>query len=139
MLFPAVVFSFSVGTMGKVYRVCRKYSLRYFHTRHPKISSDKQEGEPVGVKRKQKTGRGVVEGIAGDEEIEVSGMKRRRVGGGWESLHCKFRGLAARTWYLHWKYAYEGRYWILAVNPRILYLRTSRAVAVDSLLLRGAP
>ena len=31
-------FSFSVGTMGKIYHVCRKCSLRNVHTCHPKIS-----------------------------------------------------------------------------------------------------
>ena len=48
MLFPAVLFSFSVGTTGKTYCVCK--SLRNFHTCHPKISSDRQGGELVGVK-----------------------------------------------------------------------------------------
>ena len=47
MVFPTVLFSFSVGAMGKIYLVCRKYSLRDFRTRHPKIPSDRQGGELV--------------------------------------------------------------------------------------------
>ena len=58
MLFPGVLFSSSVGTVGKLYRVCGKYSFRNFHTRHPKISSDRQGGEMVAVKDKElKIGR----------------------------------------------------------------------------------
>ena len=53
MVFPSVLFSFSVGTMGKIYCICRKYSLGNFHTCHPKISSDTQVGELVGVKKKK--------------------------------------------------------------------------------------
>ena len=50
MAFPAILFSFSVGTMGKIYHVCRKYNLRNVYTCHPKMSSDRQGGELVGVK-----------------------------------------------------------------------------------------
>ena len=49
MLFPTVLISFSVGTMGKTYHVCRKYSLRYFQTCHLKTSSDRRDGELIGV------------------------------------------------------------------------------------------
>ena len=35
MLLPAVLPPLSVGTMERIYRVCRKYSLRNVHTRHP--------------------------------------------------------------------------------------------------------
>ena len=55
MLFPAVLFSFSVGTKEKIYRVCGKYGLGNFHTSHPKISSDRQGGELLGVKMYKKT------------------------------------------------------------------------------------
>ena len=50
MLFQEVLFSFSVDTMGKTYRVCKKYSLRNFHTCHPKTSSNIEGEELVGVK-----------------------------------------------------------------------------------------
>ena len=44
ILFSAVLFSISVGTTGKIGRVCRKYSLRNFHACHSKISSDRRGG-----------------------------------------------------------------------------------------------
>ena len=50
ILFPEVLFSFSVGTMRKINRVCRKQSLRIFCICHLKISSDGQGGELRGVK-----------------------------------------------------------------------------------------
>ena len=62
MVFPAVLPSLSVGTMGKIYRVCRKYSLRNFHTCHPKISSDQKGGELVGAKHR----------LVKDHEIKIS-------------------------------------------------------------------
>ena len=49
MLFPAAMFSFSVGTVGKIYPVYGKYSLKNFHTCHSKISSARQGGELVGA------------------------------------------------------------------------------------------
>ena len=52
MLFPAVLFSFSVGTMGKVCLVCREHSLGNCHTCHLEIASDRQGGELVGVKKR---------------------------------------------------------------------------------------
>ena len=58
MVFPAVLFSFSDGTMGKIYRVYRKYSLGNFHTCHSEISLERQEGELVGVKRESIGQRG---------------------------------------------------------------------------------
>ena len=50
MVFLAVMFSVSVGTMRKIYRVCKKYNLRNVCTCHPRISSDRQGGELVGAK-----------------------------------------------------------------------------------------
>ena len=50
MVFPAVLFSFSVGTMGKIDYACRKYSIRNFYTCHPKIASARQRRELVEVK-----------------------------------------------------------------------------------------
>ena len=49
-LFLAVLFSFLVGSIDKIYYARRKYSLRNLHTHHPKISSDRQGGELVRVK-----------------------------------------------------------------------------------------
>ena len=49
MLFPTVLFSFSVGTAEKISRVCRKYSLRNPHICSPNMSSDTQGEELMGV------------------------------------------------------------------------------------------
>ena len=57
--FQQYCFHFSFGTVGKLHHVCRKYSLRDFQTRHPKISSDRQGGELVwvkGINRESKRG-----------------------------------------------------------------------------------
>ena len=48
--FPAVLFSFSVSTMGKISRVCTEYRLGNFYTCHPKISSEWKGEELVYVK-----------------------------------------------------------------------------------------
>lgn len=49
MVFKASLFSFPLGTMGKIYLVSEKYSLRNAHSSHQKISSDRQREDLVGV------------------------------------------------------------------------------------------
>ena len=46
-----MLFYFSLGTKKQLYHTCRKYGQRNVHTHHPKVSSDRQGGELVRVRR----------------------------------------------------------------------------------------
>ena len=50
MVFKASLFSFPLGTMGKIDLVSRKYSLKSDHSSHQKISSDREREDLVGFK-----------------------------------------------------------------------------------------
>ena len=49
MLFSAVLFSLEVGTSDECIMLVEKTASEVFHTRHSKISLNRQGGEPAGV------------------------------------------------------------------------------------------